>query len=325
VGISRTITLITRDQVGVDWYAKPVVGPRFGTGKAIPVAPGEDTLTKAFVPAQDGDELVLVAGDYLVNKVLPLDRAITIKGPQDGTAQILFARHSLIEIREGGSIRLANVSIDGAAAPDNVGNALIRTTTYPIQSNFVIEFAGVSVTNLDVNRSFHVIVLGKNTFADRVSITNSRFANITGSILLAAAETEDYGQYNVEYVDILNSQFSDIGAAAFDIYRGGRDESTFGPHFTMANTQFSNVGTNNRSAQKASIVLHGAQQTDITASQFIGSAPIAIIHTVGRPATQVSNNEFAGTPAPVVDELVFEGEPRAIIRDNVMTDADKTP
>ncbi|GAB5488985.1 MAG: hypothetical protein Pars2KO_25550 [Parasphingorhabdus sp.] len=323
VGASRDLKPITRDQVGVDWYPKPSAGDRFGAGKAIDVAPGEDSLTDAFAAASEGDRLILGAGDYLVNKVLPLDKAISLEGPKDAVAKISFARPSLIEIRQGGSLRLANLTIDGDMAPDSVGNAVIRTTIFPIQSNFLIELDHVNVTNLDVNRSFHVITLGKSSLADRVSIKNSNFLNISGSILQAAAETEDYGQYNAEYIEISGSNFKDIGGEIFNIYRGGRDESTFGPHFSLTNSNFMNVGRSKNNVTGASMVLHGVQHTDISNNNFLDAAPIKIVHTVGRPQTRISDNRAKDTSAPVIEELNYEGAHRAILSDNQFEGAAK--
>ncbi|SIN82360.1 poly(beta-D-mannuronate) lyase [Parasphingorhabdus marina DSM 22363] len=316
LGASRDLKPVTREEVGVKWYAKPPVGGRFGTGKAIAVAPGEDSLTEAFATAADGDQLVLAAGDYLVNKVLPLDKTVSIEGPKDGVATISFARPSLVEIRQGGSLRLSSLTIDGGMAPDSVGNAVIRTTIFPIQSNFLIDLDGVNVTNLDVNRSFHVISLGKSSFADRVSIKNSNFLNISGSILQAAAETEDYGQYNAEYIEISGSSFQDIGGEIFNVYRGGRDESTFGPHFSLTGSNFLNVGLSKNNITGASMVLHGVQHADISGNNFLDAAPIKIVHTVGRPQTRISGNKSANMPEPILEELNFEGAHRAILSGN---------
>ncbi len=320
IGASRDLKPLTREQVGVSWYAKPAIGDRFGNGKDIAVAPGEDSLTQALAKAEEGDRLILSAGDYVVNKLLHLDKALAIVGPADAVAKITFARPSLFEIRERGSLSLSNVLIDGALAPDSVGNAVIRTTSYPIQSNFVITLDRVNVANLDVNKSFHVIALGKSSFADRISIKNSNFLNISGSIIQAAAETEDYGQYNAEYVSISESNFKDIGGEAFNIYRGGRDESTFGPHFSLSESNFLNVGKGGNNASGAALVLHGVQHSDIQKSNFANSAPIKIVHTVGRPQTRVAENMFSATPAPIVEELIWAGEPRVQMTDNVMSD-----
>lgn len=316
VGASRDLNPVTRDQVGVSWYPKPPAGNRFGTGKSITVLPGEDSLTDAFSAAEEGDSLVLSAGEYVVNKTLPLDKAISIEGPADGGVKISFARPYFAEIKEGGSLRLSNITIDGALAPDSVGNAMIRTTSFPIQSNFLIELNGVSVTNLDVNKSFNVIALGKSSFADRVSIKNSHFKNISGSVLQAAAETEDYGQYNAEYVEISGSSFTDIGGAAINLYRGGRDESTFGPHFSLTKSKFSNVGKSGNNATGSSLVLHGVQHSDISKNAFVNSAPIKVIHTVGRPQTRIAENMFSDTLKPVLEEINYQGSHRAQLSGN---------
>lgn len=320
IGVSRDLNPITRDQVGVSWYPKPSADDPFGTGETISVSPGEDSLTEAFAAVSAGDRLLLGAGDYVVNRVLSLDKPVSIEGPEDAIAKISFARPSLVEIKQGGSLRLSNLTVDGEMAPDSVGNAMIRTTSYPIQSNFLIEFNGVTVANLDVNRSFHVIALGKSSFADRVSIKNSNFLNISGSILQAAAETEDYGQYNAEYIEISNSNFKDIGAELFNIYRGGRDESTFGPHFSLTGSNFMNVGKSGNNTTGAAMVLHGVQHSDISRNFFLDAAPIKIVHTVGRPQTRISDNQAASMPAPVLEERNYQGEHRAILTGNQFED-----
>ncbi len=323
VGVSRDLVPVTRDQVGVSWYPKPLTGDRFGTGRAMSVQPGEDTLTEAFAATSDGDRLILSTGDYLVNKVLSLDKAISIEGAKDAVAKISFARPSLFEMKQGGSLRLSNLVIDGELAPDSVGNAVIRTTIYPIQSNFLIELDSVSVANLDVNKSFHFIALGKSSFADRVSIKSSNFTNISGSVLQAASETEDYGQYNVEYVEISGSSFKDIGGAVFNIYRGGRDESTFGPHFSLTGSTFKNVGRDGNNVTGSSMVLHGVQHSDISNNVFLAAAPIKIVHTVGRPDTRVSGNITKNMPPPILEELNYEGAHRAVLVDNQFEGAAK--
>ena len=73
-----------------------------------------------------------------------------------------------------------------------------------------VEFDRVSVRNLTVNKSFNVLTLGKGALADRVSIRNSAFADISGAIVAADTETDDYGRYNEEYLDIVDSQFENV-------------------------------------------------------------------------------------------------------------------
>ena len=324
-GVSRDIMPITLDQVGVSWYAKPKNANPFDGGKIVAVSPGEDSLNDAFTAAKSGDTLSLVPGHYVVNKVMALDKAITLKGPAQQTGapivSISFARPNLFEIKEGGHLKLSNLKISGDLAPDSVGNSVIRTTSYPIQSNFEIHLEDVTVSDLTVNKSFNVISLGKNSLADRIIISDSTFENISGAVVQAAAETEDYGQYNAEYVDIADSTFRNIEGEIANIYRGGRDESTFGPHFTLQDSIIENVGKGANNRSEASILLHGVQLNNIADNRFSDSAPIKIVQTVGTPETKVADNKFEKTPAPVIKELIFEGSSRVDMSDNIFSNA----
>ena len=87
---------------------------------------------------------------------------------------------------------------------------------------------------------------------------------------MAAAETEDFGQYNLEYLTITDSSFERIGGPVANIYRGGRDESTFGPHVMISDSTFEEVGTNPRDGGDTSLRLWGAQDTVLTDNVFAG-------------------------------------------------------
>lgn len=314
IGAPRDLDPVKRTATGPKWYPKPSAGDVFGTGATIKVEAGEDTLEAALASAKAGDTLKLAAGDYLVSKTIYLDFPLTISGPdgENETATIGFARPSLFEMAEGGSIRLEKISITGRDSPDNVGNNIIRTTSYPIRGNFVIEMDGVIVEDLTVNRNFDVVVIGKSAFADSISITNSVFNDVSGVVLKANAETEDYGQYGAEYVTIKNSVFTNIGKSVADIYRGGRDESTFGPHFKLKSSVFTNVGSKNAPA----ILLHGVQRSKIGKNVFATSGPVKIVHTVGTPNTVVSDNVFDTADAVVAEEMNYPGESRVVMKGN---------
>ncbi len=320
-GVPRDLKPITKEEVGASWYPKPAKANKFADGSPISISPSEGVVEKAISNAKGGDVITLGNGEYVVSKTMTIDKPITLKG--SGQTKILFDRPSLFEIAEGGSLRLENLTIDGELAPDSVGNALIRTTSYPIQSNFLIEMERVQISNLSVNKFFDVIKLGKSTFADHVIIRDSQFKDISGSIILGASETEDYGQYNVEYADIQDSSFENIGGPIVNLYRGGRDESTFGPHFDLKNSKLVNVGLDKNNDSKSAIVLHGAQYSKILDNQFIASAPILVNHTVGRPQTRIAGNKFIATPKVNIAELNYEGEQRVILSDNVYEEGEK--
>jgi poly(beta-D-mannuronate) lyase len=317
LGAPRDLAPVALEQVGPSWYAKPGDEGVFGASGTIREASaGEGSLAQAVAEAGEGDVITLAAGTHIVDRTLALDKSLTIKGQQGEVAIIKFARPTLFELREGGNLQLQYLTIDGILAPDSVGNSMIKTTSFPIQSNLQIELDGVTVQNLEVNKSFNVLTLGKSSLADRVLIKNSQFSNITGSIVSAASETEDFGQYNVEYLDILDSQFAEIGGPIADVYRGGRDESTFGPFVRIEGNQLAEVGLAATNADKASVNLHGVQTASLSRNQVAESAPFRVVHTVGTPKTKISDNAFAETPALVLEELNFDGPHRAELSGN---------
>jgi len=321
VGVSQNLKPITKDQVGVSWYPKP--GPKkvFDKGQTIKVKAGIDTLSKAVASAKDGDILVLSAGDYSVSRTMVLDKAVTVKAASIAkplNVTITYERGALFEIQYGGSLKLQGLKISGAESPDSSNNRVIRTVRRSMLSNYNLIVDNVEVVDLDVNHSFTFLSVGKGTFADNIEITNSYFKNITGYILALAEESDDDGIYNAEYVTIKNSTFENVQGAVLNFYRGGRDESTFGPHLEMSGNSLSNVGNGNRNKAKAAIRLQGVQVTSIKDNDFANTPAINIIHTVGEPRTRIEKNRFIATPVPTVVELNSDEENTAIIVDNVV-------
>jgi len=320
VGAPRDLQPVALSEVGVSWYEKPGAARAFGSsGTVHEVSPGEDALVDAAAAAGSGDVLLLAAGEYTVNQVIPVGKTLTIKGASAGTGAetvVRFTRPALIELGEDGALQLAHLTIDGSQADDSVGNSVIRTSTAGAGANMLVELDGVTVRNLTVNKSFNLLTLSKSSLADRVTIRESEFSNITGAIVSAAAETEDFGQYNVEYLTIADSTFTDVGGPVADVYRGGTDESTFGPFVEISGNTLSEVGTAATNGTAASIRLHGVQTARVARNAFADSAPLRIVHTVGRPKTAVTGNAFARTPEPVFEELVFDGAPRVELAGN---------
>ncbi len=317
VGAPKDLTLIGMDEVGAPWYPKANRGNTFGGGELVHVSQAENALGEAIDRAKEGDRLVLAQGDYLVDRTLLVNKSISIEGARDGGRSVIrFSRPSLFEILAGGNLRLASVEIDGSEAPDAVGNAVVRTSIKPMPAGFAIELDDVSVRGLNVNKAFDVISLGKGAIADRISIVDSRFDGITGAVVAAHAETDDLGRYNADYVTIRQSQFTNVAGAIVSLYRGGTDESTFGPHLLFEDNRVVSCGQAARRGAAATLALHGVQHASIERSFFEGSAPIRIVQTTGNPVTGIHGNTFERTPQPLVREEIAKGPARVTMSDN---------
>ena len=306
IGVSRDLNVLDKNATGVTWYPKASKTERFGVGKTIKIGPGQDTLTEAIRQAQGGDTIVLDSGAYLVTKLLTLDRAVTVRAASELESErpvIEYERSALFEIQDGGALSLDGLVVTGASAPDVAGNSVVRTSRYSMLSNYELHVKNSAFRDLDVNHSYHFLTVAKHTFAWKISISSSEFVNVTGDILNLDKETDDLGIYNGEYVSIHGSRFERIGGAVVDIYRGGTDESTFGPHFELKDSVLTDVGHSKRNKTKASIKLLGVQVTDIDRNVFNKSKPVRVFHTVGEPNTQINDNTFDETPLPSITQL----------------------
>lgn len=146
--------------------------------------------------------------------------------------------------------------------------------------------------NFTVNHSFDVLRVSKGTFADTISIQNSKFRNITGHIAALDKETDDIGAYNVEYLIMKNNVLKDVQGAALRLYRGGKDESTFGPFLELEHNTLDNVGFGSKNKYKTALSLYGVQVIDIKDNLFNKTKGIEMHLVVGEPVVNVKNNDF---------------------------------
>lgn len=299
-GAPRDLTVARLGDVGPAWYAKPAGAVKFGSGAALAVSPGDNSLAKALQHLASGSCLVLAPGRYAVDRTLLIDKNVCIQSAAGGRATVSFSRAPLFEIAVGGDLRLAGIDIRGDDAADAVGNAVIRAAIEPMPANFSIELDHVDVRDLDVNKSFDVIAIGKSAMAGSIRITDSNFANISGMVVSAESETDDFGRYNAEYLDISGTTFDNIHGGIVSLYRGGSDESTFGPHFRFEKNRVTGSGGKDRAAIK----LVGVQQVNIRGNTFTKSGALRITETTGSPMMTLIDNDFVTTQLPV---LVAQG------------------
>ncbi|MEM7373401.1 MAG: chondroitinase-B domain-containing protein [Bacteroidota bacterium] len=295
VGMKKTQGLATPENTGVSWYPRREEEIRFNTGTVIPVNSGENTLAAAVANSHPGDIIELQeAGEYIMTKSIDLHHPLSfvVAAGVSPKPRITFQKTTLFNIENGGALSLHGVLISGSESRDKPGNAVIRTSRYSMNRNYKLFIEDCDFVDLDVNHSFDVVKVFKNTFADSVVLRNSRFENITGIVLGLDKETDDIGIYNAENVVIDNCLFSNIEGAALTLHRGGRDESTFGPMLTIDHCTFDNIGDGKRNRTGSAIHLHGVQEIDIRNSIFRNSEEVEMFLAVGEPVVSFSHCNF---------------------------------
>ena len=302
--IAISPNIATKENTGVSWYSKSDNYVALNSGKTIKAAPGINTLFDATKNSKPGDIIELTSGKtYLLTKAVKVNHPLTFKTEGKDKAIVLFERMMAFEIQNGGSLSLENIKFDGASAPDYAGNSVISTSKNSMTENYKLFIDKCDFENFIVNHSFDVLRVAKGTFADTISIQNSRFKNITGHIAALDTETDDIGAYNVEYFIMKNNSLKDLQGAALMLYRGGKDESTFGPFLEMDHNVFDNVGFGSKNKYEAAMSLYGVQVIAIDNNIFNKTKGIKMHLVVGEPIVNILNNNFYDS-----DKLTVTGD-----------------
>jgi poly(beta-D-mannuronate) lyase len=295
LGLKEPVKLLKRDETGVAWYPKGDPAVAFDSGRVHKIRPGQDQLSDAAAKAKAGDVIELAAGEYAESRVIEVVQPLTFRSEKGAKPVVTFDRSTLFSLVGRGSLKLQGIVVSGANAPDSVGNALIRANpSYPL-NNYAVELIDTDIVDLKVNKAFAVLKGEKKTFAERVTIRGSRFTDISGAVLQMAGETDNFGVYGVERVEVRDSQFQRLGSPVFDILRGGTDESTFGPQVRVSGSVFRDIAPG-----QPAMKLDGVQIVKLDANVFERAAPARVTIHVGKPdLSEVGNT---GAALEIVDQ-----------------------
>lgn len=303
-GAPRDLVPLKRDEAGPAWYPKDA--PAMAASREIAVPASEGALARAVASSAAGDTVRVAAGTHRVAQPIPLAHSLTIAGPRE--AVIESAAPTLFQLLPGGSIVLRGATFSGAASPAVAGNALVRAPQSVSTVNYRVRIEDVAVRDL-IAPGFDVFAATAATFAERVEIRRSSFANISGAVVAAAAETGAKGLYSAEQIEITDSQFADVATIA-DVARLGTDESTFGPRFIM---------TGNAVTGGGKVRLSGVQWVEIARNRFATATGVEVANSVGAPVVRIADNRFAATPEPKILKLYTQGTPDVAMTGNIVT------
>jgi poly(beta-D-mannuronate) lyase len=295
LGLKEPVKLLAREETGVAWYPKGDQAVAFDSGRVLKIKPGLDQLSAAAIKAKAGDIIELATGAYAEGQVIEVSRPLTFRAEKGAEPVVTFARATLFNLVGRSALKLQGLRLSGAKAPDAIGNAVIRVSPSAPLNNYVVELLDTEVSHLQGSKAFAVLKGEKNTFADHVTISDSRFTDISGAVLDLAGETGGAGLYGAETVDITDSQFTRLGGPALDILRGGTDESTFGPRVRVKGSAFRDVAPG-----QPSMRLDGVQVVELDGNLFERAAPARVTLHVGKPDLSEAGN--TGAALEIVDQ-----------------------
>lgn len=223
--------LFDKSNYGADWFSaeKPKID-----NKTIEVS-SETQLKVALSNANSGDVIALKTGSYTINEALVINKKITItSNDTSNKAELNFTSdNTAFEMNPKGVLHIEDLILKG-----NNSQSTFKTLDKNMTSAY-----GLWIKNTEISDFESVLEVSKGSFADTVSVRNSVIKNCAKGIQLNK-ETNDKGDYNSEFVYVVDNSFTNVGENVLNYYRGGYDESTIGGNLVFTNNTVSSCGKN---------------------------------------------------------------------------------
>ncbi len=245
--VAKNAELVDRSKYGASWFTleKPAKEPK------VFKAATTSELIKASEDAAAGDTIELSAANYVVTDTIAIDKEIIITSADKNNKSTLdfTAKGTAFSLQPKSHLHLDSVIIKG----NNTQN------TFSTLSKHMSKTYDLSIKNSEVYNFINVLDVSKSSFADTITVTGSVIKNHQNGFMLNK-ETDNKGDYNVEFLTIKNTSFDNIAGVLLDYHRGGYDESTIGGNLVFEN----NTVTNSGSTQKDSLLIKNRGIVNLT-------------------------------------------------------------
>lgn len=238
--------------------------------------------------ANDGDVIVLTSLKYMIAESLEIDKQITIKSKNlNHKAEIIYsgaADTPAFRLHPKGNLNLEGIVLSGNKAQN----------AFATLDKEMAKAYNLWIKNAQISDFKSVLKVSKGSFADTISIANTVIKNCLNGIQLAE-ENDDKGDYNAEFVYIINSEFENVQSEVLNYYRGGYDESTIGGNLVIENNKFTNCGKKDKNG--------------------------VLLQTIGIVNVELKENTFTNNPVKLIAILWGEKGQQPI--DNIIINSGK--
>ncbi len=281
--------ILDYSKYGPDWFSAETPETTPETHAAANTA----DLVAKLEAAKSGDIITLATGDYSIPASLVINKAITIQSKDAATkANLVYAgaaETALFEFHPRGNLTIENVVLTG-------GNTQYAFSN--LKEN-MSSLYNLTVSDCEISAFAFVLKAYKETFADAVTFKGTSLKNCANGIELAA-ETNDKGDYNTEFLTVDNCTFDNIPSNVIDYYRGGYDESTIGGNLLVTNSTFTNCGA--KEANGILLNTRGIINVDINNNVFKNNRVKLVALLWGAKNNTHSDNEFTNSAKIIVEE-----------------------
>jgi poly(beta-D-mannuronate) lyase len=255
--------------------------------------PDEQSLGELLEKVATGDVIYLPAGEIALSEPLKMNKSISIRGAEGEKESVLkyegAAETPLFQMQPRGQVRLHNIGLKGSGS-----QYAFETLKEDMSPGYNLWMDKVEISEFD-----HVLLAHKGSFADTLSIINSHIHDCSNGIVLAA-ETDDKGDYNAEFVTISDSRFENINQNVLHFYRGGYDESTIGGVLSVSDSKFTGCGQ----LEESNILLktRGIINVNIFDNEFVKNRVKLVALLWGAKNNHHSGNTFSSSGSIRVEQ-----------------------
>lgn len=227
-----------------------------------------DDLSKVVREAPAGSNLFLQGEEYRLYETVLVDKPITIKSETGHSIlRSVSNLRNLVTLKDGARLNISGVVFDGSTA---LGSSVVEagiSTEKKMSGVYSLVVEGCEFRNFNESGCSGIRGL-KSTFADSVLVKDCSFSDFSGSGINYSYENEDKGIYSAEVILIQNCSFERFLGIPVNIYRGGSDESTAGPHVEITDCRFADCCNKGRGSV---LRLIGPQYLRVTRCKFQNS------------------------------------------------------
>ena len=245
--VAENAVLIDKSKYGTTWFTADKPARKATVFK---VATSSE-LIKASEEAVSGDAIELTAASYSIAESIAIDKELFISSADKSNRSTLnfTAKNTAFSLQPKGYLHLDSVIIKG----NETQNAFAT-----LDKNMSKAY-DLSINNSEISNFNNVLDVSKGSFADNILISDSIIKNNQNGFILNK-ETNNKGDYNVEFLTIKNTTFDRISGAILDYHRGGYDESTIGGSLVFEN----NTVTNSGDTQKDAVLIKNRGIVNVT-------------------------------------------------------------
>ncbi|MFY0625220.1 MAG: DUF4957 domain-containing protein [Reichenbachiella sp.] len=230
-GTATDPKILNRSKYGTNWY---VSDKKEKEGTLASVKSSLE-LEEKLSEASAGDVIELDPGYFSISKSLVINKQIIIRSKDaKNKATISYdgpKGSAAFEMNPKGYLTLQDIILKGTGS--QMAFASLKNN---MSSHYMLNVFGCEISNFE-----YVLKAYKQSFAEEITFSKSTFKNCENGIDLSE-ETNDKGDYNVEFLTIDQCEFENIKQNVIDYYRGGYDESTIGGNLMVSNSSFTRSG-----------------------------------------------------------------------------------